>query len=149
MTNFSIHTLDLPNIHRTAIGFDRVFNELNRTFANSSKASENYPPYNIVKIDDTNTVIEVAVAGFGEHEIDVEMKNGALYVVGKKAEGDKDTFQYVHKGISTRNFERVFSIAEHVEIRGANVTNGILAIALELVVPEEKKPRKIALTFNK
>jgi molecular chaperone IbpA len=149
MTQFSIHTLNLPEIHRHAIGFDRMFNELNRTFANSAKSNENYPPYNIVNVDDTHTVIEVAVAGFAETELDVELKDGTLHVTGKKTTEDKDKLTYAHKGISTRNFERVFNLSEHVEIRGANVTNGILAIALELVVPEEKKPRKIALTFNK
>ena len=148
MTNFSIHTLDIPSIHRHAIGFDRLFNELNRTFANTSKG-DNYPPYNIVNIDDNNTVIEVAVAGFGEHEIEVELKDGTLHVIGKKVTEDKEKLNYAHKGISTRNFERVFNIADYVEIRGANVTNGILAIALELVVPEEKKPRKVAISFNK
>lgn len=149
MTNFSIHTLDLPSIHRHSVGFNRMFDELNRTFANSAKSHENYPPYNIVNIDETNTVIEVAVAGFSESEISVELKSGALYVSGKKSTEEKEKLTYAHKGISTRNFERVFNIAEHVEIRGANVTNGILAIALELVVPEEKKPRKVQITFNK
>lgn len=149
MTQFSIHTLDIPSIHRHAIGFDRMFNELNRTFANTAKANDNYPPYNIVNVDETHTVIEVAVAGFAETEIDVELKDGTLHVTGKKASEEKDKLQYAHKGISTRNFERVFNIAEHVEVRGANVTNGILAIALELVIPEEKKPKKIAIAFNK
>jgi molecular chaperone IbpA len=149
MTNFSIHTLNLPEIHRHAIGFDRMFNELNRTFANSAKSNENYPPYNIVQVDETNTIIEVAVAGFGEHEVDVEVKDGTLHVTGKKVTDEKEKLNYTHKGISTRNFERVFNIAEHVEIRGANVTNGILAIALELVVPIEKQPKKIAISFNK
>lgn len=147
MTQFSIHTLDLPNLHRHAIGFDRMFDELNRTFANS-RANDTYPPYNIARIDETHYVIEVAIAGFAENEIDVELKDSALYVTGKQA--DKETnIDYTHKGISTRSFERIFNLAEHVEVRGATVNNGILAITLEQVIPEDKKPRKIELSFTK
>ena len=79
MTNFTLHALDLPSLHRHAIGFDRMFEELNRTFANS-RSDGNYPPYNIARLDDTHYVIEVAVAGFKENEIDVELKDGVLNI---------------------------------------------------------------------
>lgn len=149
MTEFTLHTLDLPSLHRHAIGFDRMFEELNRTFANS-RGDGNYPPHNVVQIDDTHYVVEVAVAGFTESEIDVELKENVLTVKGEqiKEEGVKE-IKYLHKGISARNFVRKFNLAENVEVRAATVKNGILAIALELVVPEEKKPKKIAITFNK
>lgn len=146
MTQFSVHTFDIPNLHRHAIGFDRIFNELNRTFANS-RATDNYPPYNISKLDDTHYVIEVAVAGFGESDLNIELKDNTLTVTGKQ--GDKPEVDYIHKGISTRSFERVFNLAEHVEVRAATVNNGILAVALEQVIPEEKKPKSIAIAFNK
>jgi len=151
MTQLEIRTLDLPSfvnqIHRQTIGFDRMFEELNRTFANS-RTDGNYPPHNVVKLDDTHYVIEVAVAGFNEDEIDVELKENVLTVKGEQAKRDQEV-EYLHKGISARNFTRTFPLAEHIEVRGATVKNGILAIALEQVVPEENKPKKIAITFAK
>jgi molecular chaperone IbpA len=147
MTQFQIRTLDLPTIARHAIGFDRLFDDMNKTFANS-RASDNYPPYNIAQLDDTHYVIEVAVAGFAESEIDVELKDQHLIVKGTKEKKDTE-ITYAHKGISTRNFERDFTLADNVEVRAATVQNGILAIALEHVVPEEQKPKKIAITFTK
>ena len=151
MTNFTLHTIDLPafanQIHRQAIGFDSIFEELNRTFANT-KTEGNYPPHNIVKLDDTHYVIEVAVAGFAEDEIDVELKENVLTVRGEQTK-DQEEIEYLHKGISARNFARTFPLAEHIEVRGATVKNGILAIALEQVVPEEDKPKKIQITFAK
>jgi molecular chaperone IbpA len=151
MTQLEIRTLDLPSfvnqIHRQTIGFDRMFEELNRTFANS-RTDGNYPPHNVVKLDDTHYVIEVAVAGFAEDEIDVELKENVLTVKGEQAKLEQEV-EYLHKGISARNFTRTFPLAEHIEVRGATVKNGILAIALEQVVPEENKPKKIAISFAK
>ena len=151
MTNFTLHTIDLPafanQIHRQAIGFDNIFEELNRTFANS-KTEGNYPPHNIIKLDDTHYVIEVAVAGFAQNEIDVELKENVLTVKGEQ-DKDQEEIEYLHKGISARNFVRTFPLAEHIEVRGATVKNGILAIALEQVVPEEQKAKKVQITFAK
>lgn len=148
MTQFNIRTLDLPSLHRHAIGFDRMFEELNRTFANSK--SGNYPPHNIVQRDETNFVVEVAVAGFAESEINVELADNVLTVTGEKVKHeDAPSAHYLHQGISNRNFVRDFTLADNVEVRGAVVENGILSVSLELVVPEEKKPKKIALTFKK
>jgi molecular chaperone IbpA len=150
MTQIQLHTLDLPSfvnqIHRQTIGFDRMFDELNRTFANSR--TDNYPPHNVVKLDDTHYVIEVAVAGFAENEIDVELKDNVLTVRGEQTKKENE-IEYLHKGISARNFVRTFPLAEHIEVRGATVNNGILSVALEMVVPEENKPKKIAITFKK
>ena len=146
MTQYTFSTLDLPTIHRHSIGFDRIFDELHRTFANSKV--ENYPPYNIAELDETHFVIEVAVAGFAEDELDVELKDNVLTVTGEQAKKETE-IKYSHKGISTRNFIRKFPLAEHVEVKGATVKNGILAVALELVVPEEKQPKKIAISFQK
>ena len=147
MTQFTLHTLDLPSLHRHAIGFDNLFEQLNRTFANS-KSDGNYPPHNVVKLDDTHFVIELAVAGFAEAEIDVELKENVLTVRGDRAKPENEV-EYLHRGISARNFTRTFPLAEHIEVRGATVQNGILAIALEQVVPEEQKAKKIAITFAK
>ncbi len=148
MTQFNIRTLDLPSLHRSAIGFDRMFEELNRTFANSKQG--NYPPHNIVQVNETNFVVEVAVAGFAESEINVELADNVLTVTGEKVkDAEKSAPTYLHQGISNRNFARDFTLADNVEVRGAVVENGILSVSLELVVPEEKKPKKIALTFKK
>lgn len=144
---FEIRTLDLPTLARHAVGFERLFEEMNRTFANS-RTSDNYPPYNIAQLDDTHYVIELAVAGFAEDEIDVELKDQHLIIKGTKVKKDNEV-RYAHKGISTRNFERDFTLADNVQVKAATVQNGILAIALEHIVPEEQKPKKIAITFAK
>ena len=148
MTQFTLRSLDIPALHRHAIGFDQLFEQMERTFANS-RSSDNYPPHNVVKLDDTHFVVEVAVAGFKQNEIDVELQDGVLTVKGEKVKVEEAKPEYLHKGISARNFTRTFTLAENVEVRGATVENGILAVALELVVPEEKQPKKIAITFNK
>ena len=145
MTQFTLHALDIPSLHRHAVGFDRMFEGLNRTFA---AAKDNYPPHNIVRLDDTHFVIEVAVAGFAEDEIDVELKENVLTVKGDQAKKEVEV-EYLHKGISARNFVRTFPLAEHIEVRGATVQNGILAVALEQILPEEQKAKKIQITFAK
>lgn len=149
MTQFTLRSLDIPSLHRHAIGFDQMFDQIERTFANS-RGNDNYPPHNVIQLDDTHFVVEVAVAGFKQDEIDVELKDGVLVVKGEKAKvEDEAKPEYLHKGISARNFTRNFTLAENVEVRGATVENGILAVALELVIPEEKQPKKIAITFKK
>jgi molecular chaperone IbpA len=125
-----------------------MFDQLNRTFMNS-KADGTYPPHNVVKIDDTHYAIELAVAGFAEDEIDVELKENVLTVKGERKRDDATELEYLHKGISNRDFTRTFPLAEHIEVRGAKVKNGILAIALEQVIPEEQKPKKIQISFQK
>ena len=148
MTQFSIHTIDLPSLARHAIGFDRMFEELNRTFANS-RGGDNYPPHNVVQLDDTHFVVEVAVAGFAEEDLDVELKDNVLTVKGERPKAEGEALKYLHKGISARNFTRNFPLAENIEVRGATVKNGVLSVALELVVPEEQKPKSIAITYTK
>lgn len=146
MTNYSLQTIDLPTFARHAVGFDRLFNDLNRTWANSR--SDNYPPYNIGKLSDTAYVIDIAVAGFGETDIDVEVKDGILVVKGEKQEPESEV-EWVHKGISSRQFQRSFTLAEHVEVKSAVVKDGVLRISLEVIVPEEQKPKKIQITYLK
>lgn len=145
MTTY-IASFDLPAIHRHAVGFDRILTELNRTFSNSK--ADNYPPHNIIQLDENHYVIEVAVAGFAESELDVELKENILTVRGEQ-EKKSDDRQYMYRGISSRNFTKTFPLGESIQVRGATVTNGILAINLEQVIPEEKQPKKIAITFAK
>lgn len=152
MTNYQLTTLDLPALHRRTIGFDQLFRELNQVFMHS-RADDNYPPHNVIKLDDDHYVIEVAVAGFSESEIDVELEKNRLTIRGEQAKSDVHPEyvqpEYVHKGISSKSFEKSWPLAEHVEVRAATVKNGILSIALERLVPEEAKPKKIAIDFQK
>jgi molecular chaperone IbpA len=147
MTQYGINTLDLPSLSRHAIGFERMIHDLNRTFANV-RGSENYPPYNVIQHDDSHYTVEVAVSGFEESELDVELTDRVLTISGEKRT-KTDSAGYIHKGISTRTFTRNFTLADNVEVKLATVKNGILSVDLELIIPEEQRPKKIAITFTK
>lgn len=139
---------DLTPFNRATVGFDRVFDILDRQFANS--VSTTYPPYNIIKEAEDNYKIEIAVAGFREDELDITVKDYVLTVTGEqKREENAEGPTYLHKGISARSFTRTFTLGDHVEVKGAVVQNGLLVISLEREVPEEAKPKKIAITFQK
>ena len=150
MTNLSIRTLDLPSlvsqIHKQSIGFDRMFDELNRTFANS-RTDGNYPPYDIVKTGEQTYEIRLAVAGFAQGEIDVTFHDNVLTVTGEKKIAEEAEYEYLHHGISAHKFSRQFPLADHVEVRSATARDGILTVSLEHVVPEEDKPKSIAITY--
>ena len=124
------------------IGFEPILNELERIHT-AGRAQDNYPPHNVVKVDDENFIIELAVAGFSEEDISVEVKDGILLVKGVKAEDDAR--EYAHKGISSRKFEKNFRLSEFVVIDGADLVNGILVVNARVEVPEERRPRKIHL----
>lgn len=126
------------------VGFDQLFSELERMIEGSQPTrNSTFPPHNIVKVDDNKYVIEMAVAGFGESEIDIEIQNGLLVVKGEKK--DRDEVEYVYRGIATRSFIKSIRLNENIEVRGAQYKDGILKIALENVIPEHKKARKIAI----
>jgi len=145
MKQVYVNTLDIPSIQRFAVGFDRMFDELSRT-AGSLNAT-NYPPYNIIKESETIYKIEVAVAGFEESELDVETVDNELVIKGNKA--IEANGEYLHQGIAGRDFVRTFALFENVEVKGADVKNGILTVTLEHIIPESAKPKKIAITFQK
>ncbi len=130
---------DFTPYFRSTVGFDHLFNMLDQ----AADASNGYPPYNIERTDETHYRISVAVAGFAENDLTVEVKDGVLKVVGKREEAAKQG--YLYQGIAGRAFERRFQLAEHVEVRAAKLENGLLHIDLERLVPEEKKPRRIAI----
>tara|TARA_R110000803_G_scaffold134904_1_gene201894 strand:+ start:884 stop:1330 length:447 start_codon:yes stop_codon:yes gene_type:complete len=148
MTNYRLSTLDLPTLNRHAIGFDRIFNELNRAF-DAGTRSDNYPPYNVIKTGETTYSVELAVAGFQDTELDVELTENILTVIGKRVRAEEDTAEYIHRGIGQRDFVRTFTLADNMEVRGALVRNGILSVQLEQIIPEEQKAKKIAITFEK
>jgi molecular chaperone IbpA len=131
--------LDFSPLFRSTVGYDRLFDMLD----SAADASQGYPPYNIERSDDTHYRITLAVAGFGEKDLTVEVRDGVLTVSGKRE--DDAAPKFLHHGIAGRAFERRFQLAEHVEVRAARLENGLLHVELERVVPEEKKPRRIAI----
>lgn len=147
MTNLSLRSLDIPSIHKFAVGFDHVFDELLRH--TNAQTGTNYPPYNVVKFSDDKFAIELAVAGFKDGDIDVTVEKNQLSVRGEKVVDLNETVEYLHRGISARNFHRSWTLADHVEVVGAEVKDGILTINLERQIPEEQKPKKVAITYTK
>lgn len=135
-------TLDLPSLHRATIGFDRLFNEMERQFANTT--SQGYPPYNIVQLNDDEYMISVAVAGFGMDNLEIVKDQNVLRIEGISPKGD-ETVTYLHKGIGARNFRREFTLADHMDVEGATLELGMLNIHLKRYVPEELQPKKIAI----
>ena len=125
-----------------AVGFDRIFDNLSRYTADNVQ-STGFPPYNIRKEGDYNYVIELALAGFGKDDIEVEVADGTLSVRSVKENSEDDSTQY--RGISYRRFERKFTMADDIVVNGAKLDNGMLTVDLERVVPEEKKPRLISV----
>lgn len=148
MTNtLTLRSLDIPSIHKFAVGFDQMFDELLRQTAGTN--STNYPPYNVVKHSEDKFAIELAVAGFREGDIDITVEQNQLSVKGEKAVELNTSVEYLHRGISARNFQRSWTLADHVEVIGATVQDGILTVQLERQVPEAQKPKKVAITYNK
>lgn len=135
-------TLDLPTFTRSTVGFDRLFDELTRDFANTK--STGYPPYNVAELTDDEWMISLAVAGFGMENLDITLDKNTLTVEGTAPGGDEEV-KYLHKGIGGRNFRRAFTLAEHVEVDGAELKNGILNIHLVRNVPEALQPKKISI----
>ena len=136
-------TLDLPHFHRATIGFDRMFNELERQFANSPNGN-GYPPYNIAQINDDEYMISLAVAGFGMDNLNITKDGDTLKIEGTAPKGDEDV-NYLHKGIGGRNFRREFTLADHVDVESAGLELGMLNIHLKREVPEELQPKKIKI----
>jgi len=134
--------IDFTNLHRSTVGFDRLFNMLD-TIGNEQNSQTGYPPYNIQRFDENTYQISLAVAGFSEEEISIEVKEHQLNVVGKK-EIDADV-EYLHQGIAGRSFKRNFQLADHVEVLGAKLENGLLHIELKRELPEKMKPKQISI----
>ncbi len=132
---------DTTALSRALIGFDRIFDDMERRFAN--QLSTNYPPYNIAKVGENLYDISIAVTGFEKSEITVQVENNELTVRGERKDVETPEVEYLHRGLALRDFERTFTLAEHVKVRKAEIKNGILLIQLEREIPEELKPRII------
>ncbi len=133
-----MRTFDLTPFYRSTVGFDRLFDMLDNT------VRPDWPPYDIEKIGDDQYRISMAVAGFSQDEIEITQEGINLVVTGRK-EAQQDNRQLLHRGIATRSFKQVFSLADHVKVAGAHLENGLLAIELVREVPEQLKPRRIEI----
>jgi len=142
----SLRALDIPQIHRFGIGFDTMFDDLMRV--TQAQGNTNYPPHNVIKTGDNTSVIEVAVAGFTEGEIDISVDRQILTIAGASKRDEDTAHEYLHRGISRRDFRQSFTLADHVEVKSAAVRDGILTVHLEREVPESARPKTIAITYS-
>ncbi len=133
--------LDLTPLYANTVGYDRFGSLLDAAF-NAERQTGGYPPYDIELMDENKYAITLAVAGFQENELDVQVEKGVLTVRGKKEDQKKDS-RYLHRGIASRSFERKFNLADHVEVVNAQMENGLLHISLVKEIPEAMKPRRI------
>ena len=140
-----MNTIDLSPLYRSSIGFDRFGSLLDSALR--SEQSAGYPPYNIEVVDENKYAITLALAGFDESDIDIQTEKGVLTIKGKKESATGEQ-QFLHQGIANRSFERKFNLADHVEVRGANLDKGLLTIQLLREIPEAMKPKKIQINSS-
>lgn len=137
-----LQRFDTTALNRALVGFDRIFDDMERRFANS--VSNNYPPYNISKVEENLYEIALAVTGFEKSEITVQMEQNELTVRGEsKSSEEPSSVVYLHRGLALRDFERKFTLADHMKVNKAEIKNGVLTIQIEREIPEEMKPRLI------
>jgi molecular chaperone IbpA len=148
------HNHSFKDFDRFFVGFDKVAEKMSTIAEQTAKLASNYPPYNLKKIDENKYTVEIAVAGFARQDLEIELDGDKLIVKGNVQQGEeaeKDSKgewtwpQVLYQGLAQRPFTRTFSLADNVEIRGASLINGILKIALEAIIPEHKKPKKIEI----
>ena len=126
------------------LGFDHIFDELEKI---TNHANDSYPPHNVIKHEDGKYDIELAIAGFGKDDIDIQVKDHVLTIKGERGPR-REQDAYVHKGISGRKFMKSFRLSEYADVTGADMTDGILTVNIEVILPEEKRPRKINIGQN-
>ena len=136
-----LQRFDATALNRALIGFDRMFDDMERRY--TSQSTGNYPPYNIAKVGDNRYQIDIAVTGFTREEVAVTIEANELTIRGERKRDDDDAVEYLHRGLALRDFERSFTLAEHMKVLSATVQNGILHIEIEREIPEALKPRII------
>jgi molecular chaperone IbpA len=141
-----MRTFDLSPLYKTTIGFDRLGQLMDQMSADTT--ANGYPPYNIERLDENEYRITMAVSGFAEKDIEIEIKEETLLVRGHQGE-DQEVRDFLYRGIAARAFERRFRLADHVQVKGAKLENGLLHIDLVREIPEALKPRKIEITSGK
>ena len=143
----AMRTFDFPPFYRSTVGFDQLFSMLDQVGGAESAAAPGYPPYNIKRSGENAYNISVAVAGFANADLSIEVKENTLTIRGnKQSSGEEKSDDLIYQGIAERNFERIFQLADHVQIKGASLENGLLQVELLRVVPEAMKPRAIPIT---
>jgi molecular chaperone IbpA len=147
MEDFNMRHYDLSSLHRSTVGFDRLFSLLDQV--TGTDGGQTYPPYNIERTGENDYRITMAVAGFGEDDLALESRENVLTVKGERKTEEKGESETLYRGIAARSFERRFQLADHVEVRGASLVNGLLHIELVREIPEAMKPRKIAIGAGK
>jgi len=143
-----MRTFDLTPLYRSTVGFDRLFSLLD-SFGGVDGGNPAYPPYNIERTGENAYRISIAVAGFTDKELSIEVKENTLSIRGEKTTEKKEDGEVLYQGIAARAFERRFELADHVEVRGASLANGLLHVDLVREIPESKKPRQIAIGKDK
>lgn len=139
-----LDTTALQQLNRALIGFDRMIDDFDGRWANSVQS--NYPPHNVVKTGDNTYELQLAVTGFSKTEISVEVNQDHLVVRGERTREEDEQNVYLYRGLATRDFQKIFPLSDHVEVRSSTIKNGILSIHLERVIPESLKPRNIPIT---
>lgn len=146
---------NIKDFDRFFVGFDPIVKRMSEAAEQTVKAAQNYPPYNIKKIDENKYLIEMAVAGFGKQDLEIELVDDKLIIKGNVQSGEPAEQgsngewtwpAFLYQGLANRPFTRSFNLADNVEIRGASLLNGILKIALQAIIPEHKKPKKVEIT---
>ena len=137
--------ISFGNLYPSTLGFETMLRDIESIMQNSVETvSDKFPPHNIIKVNDTHYMVELAIAGFDQKEIDITIKDGLMTVKGEKQQSDNEV-NYLHKGIGTRSFSKTIRLADTIEVQGAAFKNGILSIGLENIIPESKKPKKIEI----
>jgi molecular chaperone IbpA len=139
-----MNSIDLTPLYRSSIGYDRLGSLIDNALRGSDH-STGYPPYNIEVLDENHYAITLAVAGFDQDELDINVENNVLTIRGEKAKKDDENRNFLHLGIANRAFERKFNLAEHVEVTSADLNNGLLAVSLLREIPDAMKPKTIAI----
>ena len=143
MTQYS--RISFGPLSQTMLGFERMFDDVEKYLSMDVQKTSTFPPHNIIKLDDNRYVVELAVAGFARDEIEITAEDGTLTVKGERKEKETDV-TYLHRGIGTRSFTKTLTVADTIEVRGAEFKDGILRIGLENIIPDHKKPRKIEIS---
>jgi len=141
-----MRSFDFSPLYRSTVGFDRLANLL-ETVGQFDPSAAAYPPYNIEQLAENDYRISMAVAGFGDKDLSVEVKEGVLTITGKRG-GEEPKTRFLYQGIAGRTFERRFQLADHMEVRGARLEHGLLHVDIARVIPEEKRARRISITAS-
>jgi molecular chaperone IbpA len=143
-----MESTDFSPFFKSTVGFDRLMQMLEDDFPRHANANS-YPPYNIEKISNDEYHIEMAVAGFAMDDLDITVQENTLVITGAREKSKPENGEaYLYRGIATRNFTQEFKLADHIEVKNADLNNGMLSIHLKREIPEEKKPRKIAINYG-